>query len=272
MILYDDATLGTRPTKIIRGENRTALLLCFDIDVSQDKTFQHLLNVYEWNMLPVERTNRVQIKGVSMETTPEDVKDYFNKKLSNDVSITSMVYREHLGDYIATFPTIHDAERVVNQEINSINGKEIDVTYYYPYLEDEDAYIFNIPQSKKMQHVDKDICWYLQNSNKYRKELEKSVESHHGKVRWPSNEVAYMEVMCNVDERDRKAKIKVEEWEEHAASAVLSVCRKLSVHHSYFALEVGAFLFSRKQNKRRKHIILKSSICFTSSTNQSEKV
>jgi ABC-type phosphate transport system ATPase subunit len=39
MILYDDATLGTRPTKIIRGENRTALLLCFDIDVSQGILF-----------------------------------------------------------------------------------------------------------------------------------------------------------------------------------------------------------------------------------------
>jgi hypothetical protein len=58
-------------------------------------------------MLPVERTNRVRIKGVSMETTPEDVKDYFNKKLSNDESITSMVYREHLGDYIITFSTIN---------------------------------------------------------------------------------------------------------------------------------------------------------------------
>ncbi|XP_060602291.1 uncharacterized protein LOC132755442 [Ruditapes philippinarum] len=123
MILYDDATLGTRPTKEIRGENRTAVLLCFDIDVSQDQTFQHLLTAYKWNMLPVERTNRVRIKGVSMETTPEDVKDYFNKKLSNDESITSMEYREHLGDYIITFSTINDAERVENQEINSINGK-----------------------------------------------------------------------------------------------------------------------------------------------------
>jgi hypothetical protein len=56
-----------------------------------------------------------------------------------------------------------------------------------------------------------------------------------------------MEVMCNVDERDRKAKIKVEDWEEHAASAVSSVCRKLSVHHSYFALEVGHFCF--QENK-----------------------
>jgi hypothetical protein len=62
-----------------------------------------------------------------------------------------------------------------------------------------------------------------------------------------------MEVMCNVDERDRKAKIKVEEWEEHAVSAVSSVCRKLSVCQSYFALEVGHFCF--QENQIREEII-----------------
>ena len=64
----------------------------------------HPPELYKWNVLPVEFTKRIRVKGVTMETKPEDLTDYFNQ-LSVDGNICT-VYRNTSRDYIITFSTI----------------------------------------------------------------------------------------------------------------------------------------------------------------------
>ncbi|XP_053377235.1 protein mono-ADP-ribosyltransferase PARP14-like [Mercenaria mercenaria] len=65
------------------------------------------------------------------------------------------------------------------------------------------------------------------------------VNSHHGKVIWPDEKSEeYLCIQCNVDEEDRLGRMKIKDWEKNSAGVVSEVCKMLSVHYKYFALEV----------------------------------
>ncbi|XP_060602280.1 uncharacterized protein LOC132755435 [Ruditapes philippinarum] len=240
---------GVQPLSVIKGVDPTIAMLVFDSNTDLTE-FQCKLKANEtkWMPLPVERTCRVRVQGVPMETTPNALEHYL-KQFSKDGSIHHIKYikyRDVWNDYIISFTKDEDADALVRAGPHKLNEAELEVSLYYPFLAGDEEYFLNTPAPFKIDDLNIYICRFLQESQQPKKDVEEIVESHHGKIIWPDTGMERkLYIQCNIDENDKTAIAKVKDWKENITGVVAQICKMFSVKIQYFALEIKSQLRSR---------------------------
>lgn len=56
---------------------------------------------------------------------------------------------------------VTEAEKVMEKQVRSFKGNDIEISYYFPFLDGDEEYMINLPESKKMLNMDKNICRFV---------------------------------------------------------------------------------------------------------------